>query len=155
PGVARGMILAEATNLVRDLVNEPAMVVTPQRMAEVARRIAKDCHLEIRVHERKDLERLGMGAILGVSAGSAQPPCVIHLIYRPQGTAPGKRDGRGGRRIALVGKGLTFDSGGLSLKTAAGMETMKLDKAGATVVLGVMKALSHLNLPLEVHGILG
>ena len=150
-GAARGAISATATNLVRDLVNEPAMVVTPARMAEIAQKIAKESGCDIRVYERKDLERLGMRAILGVSAGSTQPPCLIHMIYKPRA-----RSGRKAlRRIALVGKGLTFDSGGLSLKTATGMETMKLDKAGATVVLAVMSVLKKLDLPLEVHGIMG
>jgi leucyl aminopeptidase len=91
-----------------------------------------------------------MGAILGVAAGSDQPPCLIHLIYRPKDT------GRRARlpRLALVGKGLTFDSGGLSLKTATGMETMKLDKAGATAVLAVMSAVALLKPRVEVHGIM-
>ena len=150
-GIGRGRISAVATNLVRDLVNEPAMVVTPSRMAEIARRVAKEGGFQIKVHEKKDLERLKLRAILGVSAGSAQPPCLIHMIYRPRRAAGRKPL----RRIALVGKGLTFDSGGLSLKTASGMETMKLDKAGATVVLAVMAALASLELPIEVHGIMG
>jgi len=149
-GLQTGRVRAEAVNLARDIVNEPAIVVTPMKMAEVARRIAQECHLEIKVLEKSDLVRMGMGAILGVAAGSNQPPCVIHLTYRPQ-------DGRRGRvpRLALVGKGLTFDSGGLSLKTASGMETMKLDKAGATAVLAAMSALSKLKPRVEVHGIMG
>ena len=145
-GVTRGTLRAKATNLVRDLVNEPAIALTPSRMAAVARTIARAQGLEIKVHEKKDLQKMGMGAILGVSAGSVEPPCVIHLTYRP--AAPKLR-------IALVGKGLTFDSGGLSLKTATGMETMKLDKAGASVVLGVMAAVAELKPDVEVHGIMG
>ncbi|HEY3176210.1 MAG TPA: leucyl aminopeptidase [Candidatus Polarisedimenticolia bacterium] len=151
-GITAGTVRSFATNLVRDLVNEPAMALTPMKMAEVAKRIAADRGLTIKVHVKKDLERMKMGALLGVSAGSHQPPCLIHLTYRPRG-APG----RSGRlpKIALVGKGLTFDSGGLSLKTATGMETMKLDKAGASVVLGVLGALAELQPAVEVHGILG
>lgn len=145
-GVTRGLIRATATNLVRDLVNEPAIALTPSRMATVARALAKQHGLEIKVLEKKDLEKIGMGAILGVSAGSVEPPCVIHLTYRPSTPKA---------RIALVGKGLTFDSGGLSLKTATGMETMKLDKAGASVVLGVMTAVAQLKPGIEVHGIMG
>jgi leucyl aminopeptidase len=149
-GLAAGRVRAEAVNLARDVVNEPAIVVTPMKMAEVARRVAQDRGLEIKVLEKADLERQRMGAILGVSAGSDQPPCLIHLVYRP------KDGGRRARlpRIALVGKGLTFDSGGLSLKTASGMETMKLDKAGATAVLAAMSAVAQLKPRVEVHGIM-
>jgi len=148
-GVARGKIRALATNLVRDLVNEPALTLTPLRMAEVAREVAGQRGLEIKVLEKKELEKLGMGALLGVSAGSAQPPCLIHMIYRPTGVKGAIP------KIALVGKGLTFDSGGLSIKTASSMETMKLDKAGASAVLGVMSALDRLKPAIEVHGIMG
>jgi leucyl aminopeptidase len=115
----------------------------------MARAIASEKGLQIRVLEKKDLAALKMGAILGVSAGSDQPPCVIHITY-----APPRGSGRV-PRLALVGKGLTFDSGGLSLKTATGMETMKLDKAGATAVLAVMSALADLKPAVEVHGIMG
>ncbi|HET9481369.1 MAG TPA: leucyl aminopeptidase, partial [Candidatus Polarisedimenticolia bacterium] len=93
------------------------------------------------------LRSMGMGAILGVAAGSDQPPCLIHLTYKPRG--------RAARKVALVGKGITFDSGGLSIKTAAGMETMKLDKAGASAVLAVMSALPALAPNVVVHGIMG
>ncbi len=148
-GLARGRTRAEATNLARDIVNEPAMAVTPSSMARVAKEIAFQKKLGIQVLEKKDLAARGMGAILGVAAGSHQPPCVIHLTWiPPKGNRPAPR-------LALVGKGLTFDSGGLSLKTATGMETMKLDKAGATAVLAVMSAVAELKPPVEVHGIMG
>ncbi len=147
-GLASGRVRASATNFTRDLVNEPAMVLTPSRMADVARRSGREHGLEVKVHDERRLRAMGMGGILGVSAGSAEPPCLIHLTYRPR-----RRRGRL-PKVALVGKGLTFDSGGLSLKTASGMETMKLDKAGASAVLGVMTALPRLRLPVEVHGIL-
>ncbi|HET9482156.1 MAG TPA: M17 family peptidase N-terminal domain-containing protein, partial [Candidatus Polarisedimenticolia bacterium] len=105
PGVSRGACRGAAVTLARDLVNEPAGSLTPSLMAQAARDVAKRAGLEIRIHGEKDLEKLGMGALLGVSAGSAQPPCLIHLIYRP-------RRARGPlASIALVGKGLTFDSG--------------------------------------------
>ncbi|MGH9866973.1 MAG: leucyl aminopeptidase [Candidatus Polarisedimenticolia bacterium] len=148
-GAAQGRLRAEAVNLTRDLVNEPAIVVTPMRMAEVARRVAADAGLSIKVLEKKDLERMGMGALLGVAAGSHQPPCLIHLTWRPSRTGRARV-----RRVALVGKGLTFDSGGLSLKTASGMETMKLDKAGAAAVLSVMSAVGRIKPGIEVHGIM-
>jgi len=151
-GIRDGAIRSAATTLTRDIVNEPAMVLTPMRMAAIARTVAKDAGLEIKVYERKDLERMGMGGILGVSAGSAQAPCMIHMTYRP------KKQGRGAKpamKVALVGKGITFDSGGLSIKAANSMETMKLDKAGATAVLGVMSVLPRLGTPVELHGIMG
>ncbi len=148
-GAETGSIRAAATTLTRDLVNEPAGVLTPMRMADVARRVAKTRGLAIKVIDRAGLARMGMGAILGVASGSVEQPCLIHLVYRPAG-------GRGRLpKLALVGKGLTFDSGGLSLKTATGMETMKLDKAGASAVLGVMSALCELKPRVEVHGIMG
>ncbi len=135
------------TNLARDLVNEPAGSLTPVIMAGYARALARGAGLECTIHDEKDLEKLGMGAFLAVSRGSHQPPRMIHLVYRPRGTPL--------RRIALVGKGLTFDSGGLSLKTAAGMETMKLDKGGASAVLGAMLGLAAAKPPIEVHGLMG
>ena len=146
-GLAEGTVRARATNFTRDIVNEPAIVLTPARMAEVARGVAKECGLEIKVLEKKDLMKMGMGALLGVSAGSAELPCLIHVTYRPKGI-------RKPRKVAFVGKGITFDSGGLSLKTSIGMETMKLDKAGACAVLGAMSALPALKPPVEVHGIM-
>ncbi|HET6372202.1 MAG TPA: M17 family peptidase N-terminal domain-containing protein, partial [Candidatus Polarisedimenticolia bacterium] len=148
-GTTRGAVRGRAVALTRDLVNEPAGSLTPSLMADVARGVAKQHGLEITVIDRAGLAKMGMGAILGVSSGSAEPPCLIHLVYRPRGPA------KPGRTIALVGKGLTFDSGGLSLKTAGGMETMKLDKAGASAVLSVMSALPDLAPPVVVHGIMG
>ncbi len=139
--------VCSVTNLTRDLVNEPAGSLTPVIMAGYARALARGAGLECTIHDEKDLDRLGMGAFLAVSRGSHQPPRMIHLVYRPRGTPQ--------RKIALVGKGLTFDSGGLSLKTATGMETMKLDKGGASAVLGVMLGLAAAKPPVEVHGLMG
>jgi len=144
-GVNRGRILAEAANLARDLINTPASDMTPIRLVREARKIARARYLSCRVLDRKACKRLGMGAFLAVAQGSDEPPYLIHMTYRP----PGKKR----RRVALVGKGITFDSGGLSLKTAQGMETMKFDMSGAAAVLAVMKALSELKPPIEVHGI--
>jgi leucyl aminopeptidase len=135
------------TNLARDLVNEPAASLTPVKMAEYARALAGGAGLECRIHDEKDLEKLGMGAFLGVAGGSHQPPRMIHLVYRPKG--------KPARKVALVGKGLTFDSGGLSLKTSTGMETMKLDKSGAATVLATMLGLGETRPEVEVHGLLG
>jgi len=146
-GVKTSTSMAVPNHLARDLVNEPAGSLTPRIMAEYARGLAAKAGLECTIHDEKDLERMGMGAFLGVSRGSHQPPRLIHLVYRPQGKPV--------RKIALVGKGLTFDSGGLSLKSSSGMETMKLDKAGASAVLGTMIGLSEMKPQAEVHGYMG
>jgi leucyl aminopeptidase len=144
-GVRRGEVFAQATALARDLVNMPANDVHPTHLAQVATRIAREARLRLRVLDRAACQRMGMGAFLGVAAGSAQAPKFIHLTYAP---------GRPGRRVALVGKGITFDAGGLDLKTAEGMLRMKDDMSGAAAVLGVMKALAVLGAPVEVHGLI-
>jgi leucyl aminopeptidase len=146
-GVRRATSVSLATNLARDLVNEPAMALTPVRMADVASALAARSGIECFIHDETWLERMGMGAFLGVSRGSHQPPRLIHLIYRP--------GGKPSKRVALVGKGITFDSGGLSIKTSSGMETMKLDKAGAVAVLAAMLSLPEMKPKVEVHGLLG
>jgi leucyl aminopeptidase len=144
-GVRLGEIGAGATVLARDLVNEPANVVTPSYLATRAQEIAKAGRLRVRVLDREACAKLGMGAYLGVAQGSHEPPRFIHLTY-----APG-RPAR--RRVALIGKGITFDSGGLDLKTADGMLRMKDDMSGAAAVLGIFQALPRLRLPVEVHGL--
>ncbi len=141
---AEGAITAAATALARDLANTPAADLTPLDVARTARGLAGR-GLRVRVHDRRALDRLGMGAILGVGRGSVQPPCLIEVHYRPR---------RPRRCIALVGKGITFDSGGLSIKHADAMQMQKRDMAGAAVVLGVLSALPALNLPVEVRGYL-
>jgi leucyl aminopeptidase len=146
PALRRGLAEARALILARDLVNEPGGSLGPAALAARARRVARRFGLGCRILDQRALRRYGMGAILGVGRGSDEPPRLVHLSYRLRG-APR-------RRIALVGKGITFDSGGLSLKPAASMEDMKSDKAGAAAVLGVMSALAELRLPLEVHAIL-
>jgi len=138
-------LTAEATNFARDLINEPANTVTATVLAEHAQAIAKAGGLAARVYDRAACERLGMGAFLGVNRGSQEPPRFIHLTYRPKG--------RPRRRIVLIGKGITFDSGGLDLKTAEGMAWMKGDMSGAAAVLGVMRVLSRLGPPVEVHAL--
>ena len=145
-GLRLGEIWAGATCLARDLVNEPANVMTPTYLAGRAEEIAKAGGLELKVLERADCAKLAMGAYLGVAQGSQEPPKFIHLIY-----APGRRPRR---RVAVIGKGITFDSGGLDLMTADGMLRMKDDMAGAATVLGVFQALPRLKLPIEVHGLI-
>src|SRR5438093_1261709 len=145
-GLRLGEIWAGATCLARDFVNEPANVMTPTYLAGRAEEIAKAGGLELKVLERAECAKLAMGAYLGGAQGSQDPPKVIHLIY-----APGRRPRR---RVAVIGKGITFDSRGLDLKTADGMLRMKDDMAGAATVLGVFEALPRLKLPIEGHGLI-
>jgi leucyl aminopeptidase len=144
-GLRVAQLTAEATSFARDLINEPANAVTATVLAEHAEALARSGGLTARIYDRAACERMGMGAFLGVNRGSHEPPRFIHLAYRPKGRAP--------RRIALIGKGITFDSGGLDLKTAEGMAWMKGDMSGAAAVLGVMKVLPRLAPRVEVHGL--
>ena len=129
----------------RDVVNEPAGSVTPKRLAELAGEIAERSGLSIRVLDEKQIEKERLGALRGVSLGSDEPPRLIELIYEPEGKAKGT--------VALVGKGITFDSGGLSLKTADGMMTMKTDMAGGAAVIATMSVLRDLGVKTKVIGI--
>jgi len=140
---ARGR--AEATNLARDLTNEPASALTPEGLARRAREAADMTRLECTVFDETELETRGFGGLLGVGRGSANPPRLIELRYVPEGGAQ--------RRVALVGKGITFDSGGLSIKDARAMETMKTDMAGAAAVIAAMSALAPLHIAEEVVGL--
>lgn len=140
-GILPGTIIAEATCLARDLSNEPASNMTPSKLAEIAGSLG----LESKIFEKDEIEKMGMNSFLGVSRGSVEPPKFIHLIYKPDG-APKKK-------VALVGKGITFDSGGLSLKPAASMLDMKRDMSGAAAVLGTMKAIKTLKPDIEIHAI--
>jgi leucyl aminopeptidase len=144
-GIRLGGIVSEATILARELVTEPAGVITPSEMARRASKVAQQKGLQIKVLEKKDLEKLGMGAFLGVNRGSEEPPKLIHLVYKPRGARPTKR-------IALIGKGITFDSGGLNLKGTGFIETMKCDMSGSAAVLAAMSTLRELEPRVEVHG---
>ena len=139
--VDRGSAYAEATTRARDLVNEPASVLTPDVFAARARDLADSSGLETTIFEEEELRSRGFGGLLAVASGSDVPPRLIHLRYSPEGAT---------RRIALVGKGVTFDSGGLSLKDARGMETMKTDMGGGAAVIGAMSVLSRLNPTVQV-----
>jgi leucyl aminopeptidase len=143
-----------AVNLCRDLVNEPAAAATPTALAERARALV-ELGVEVRVLDRQACESRGMGLFAGVARGSREPPAFIHAIHRPPtgAAAPADAEAAAPPRVALVGKGITFDSGGLSLKTSAGMKDMKSDMAGGAVVLAVMQQLAAAALALEVHGI--
>jgi len=130
-----------AANLARDLVNTPSNDMTPAALVKAARSL-KD--VSIKVIERREAERLGMGGYLSVAKGSAEPPKFIVITYKRKNCAP----------LALIGKAITFDSGGLSLKPSQGMEKMKYDMAGGAAVIGVMKAVSELNLLLHIIAVL-
>jgi len=138
-----GIVLAQATNEARTWINTPAAVLTPAALAAEAERVAAASGLAIEIDGPEGIAALGMGALLGVARGSAEEPRFIRLTYRPPGKAR--------RRIALVGKGITFDSGGLSLKTADGMEHMKRDMSGAAAVIGAMRAIATVRPPVEVR----
>ncbi len=145
-GVRTGETFARATWFARDLVNAPANEVHPTHLAEVAETIARPPRLSVKILDRAECEELGMGAFLGVAKGSEQPPKFIHLTYRPSG--------RPTKRVAIIGKGITFDAGGLDLKSAEGMLRMKDDMSGAAAVLGIMRALPILKPKVEVHGLI-
>lgn len=139
--VERGRVLGDAALLARDLINEPAETMTPEILARKAREIADVNGLECEVFEEEELRERGFGGILGVARGSSQPPRFIILRFRPPNAS---------KKVALVGKGVTFDSGGYSIKPAKGMETMKTDMSGAAAVLGAMSAVAKLQIKTEV-----
>ncbi len=144
---AIGSWQASGTILARDLVNEPANVMTPTYLAEVAKNIAKgNKKIRVRILEKEQVERMGMGAFVGVDRGSDEPLKFIHLTYKPSA--------RTKEKIALVGKGITFDSGGLNIKTGDSMTQMKIDMSGAATVLGIFSVLDQFNIKAEIHGII-
>jgi leucyl aminopeptidase len=147
-GVRRGAAAAEATVFVRDLCNHPSNVMTPTRVANEAKAIAKEAGVTLKILEQKDMEQLGMGALLGVARGSHEPPKFIILEYR------GERAKKSLQPIVLVGKTVTFDTGGISLKPSENMEQMKADMTGGAEVLASVRAAARLRLPLYVIGIL-
>ena len=147
--VAEGRALADATCLARDLVNEPAAAMTPRILAEVAEASARKHGLVYEVHGRNGIEKLGMNLFLAVSQGSAEKPQLVKISYLPKGEGSKKKP------LALIGKAITFDSGGLSIKTAAGMEDMKVDMAGAAAVIAAMELVARMAPPFPVLGFFG
>ncbi len=145
-GVRTGIVLAQATSLARDLVNQPANHMTPNDMVNAARQVAEAWGLELSVLEREDMEQLGMGALLGVAQGSQQPPKLIVLSYRG---ADGSQSALG-----LIGKGITFDSGGISIKPSEAMAEMKGDMAGGAAVIGAMRAIAELKPRVNVTALI-
>ena len=146
-GVSAGQVMAEGAILARDMVNEPANVMTPSHMAEMASRAAKSEGLSLTVLEASDMREMGMGALLGVAQGSDQPPKLIVLGYNGD---PGHPE----NNLGLVGKGITFDTGGISLKQAGGMEAMKGDMAGGASVIAAMQIIGRVKPKINVTGII-
>ncbi len=141
-GCNLGKILAEATNLARDMVNEPANYMTPNQMAETAKRLAENYGLELSVLESEQMQELGMEALLGVARGSLEPPKFITLHYRGGDSAE--------IDVALIGKGVTFDSGGISIKPSEKLEEMKGDMAGGAAVMAAISAIAQLKPKINV-----
>jgi leucyl aminopeptidase len=147
--VRRGQIIAEAQNFTRDLVNEPANRLPPLALAERARAMAHEAGLDCEVLDQDRMRQLGMGSLLGVAMGSSEPPALIVIRYRSSG---GSADGRA--HLGLVGKGVTFDTGGISIKPADGMEKMKYDMAGGAAMIGAMRALAQLKPSIPVTALI-
>jgi leucyl aminopeptidase len=144
--IGKGKTVALATNLARDMVNEPANYMTPSQMAEEAKEIASKYNLEFKVFDREDMEAMGMGALLGVAKGSNQPPKLMTLSY--------KGDERSEKALGFLGKGITFDSGGISIKPSEGMDEMKGDMAGAAAVMTALGAIAQLKPKINVTAII-
>ncbi len=149
-GAHRGEVFAEATNFARDLANHPGNVLTPTHLSLEAERLARENNLRCKILSLPEIKRLKMNSFLAVASGSKEPPKLIILEYRPgKGLAKEKLD-----TLALVGKGITFDAGGLSLKTTELMQEMKGDMTGGAVVISTMAASAKLKLPLNLIGII-
>jgi leucyl aminopeptidase len=145
--LAQGLHIAAGVALARTLGNLPGNICTPSYLAQTAQQMASDHALECEILERADMEALGMGALLSVSKGSSQPPKLIVLHYKG---APDDKGGAPAKPLVLVGKGITFDSGGISLKPGAEMDEMKFDMCGAASVLGTLKAVALMRLPINL-----
>jgi leucyl aminopeptidase len=141
-----GIALAAGMALTKDLGNLPPNVCTPGYLAEQARELGKRYRMKVQVFERADMEKMGMGALLAVARGSHEPPKFVVLEHRGAG--------KDGKPVVLVGKGITFDTGGISIKPAAEMDEMKFDMSGAGTVLGTLKAAGEMKLPLNVVGLI-
>ena len=146
-GLAKGILIADSVNMCRDMCNEPANFMTPTEMSEMALSVSTKASLNLEVLERQHMAELGMGALLGVAQGSEEPPKFIIMTYQGD---PGNPD----NNIGLLGKGITFDSGGLSIKGAAGMLTMKSDMSGGAAVISAMGAIGALKPKINVTAII-
>ncbi len=146
-GLAAGLVLGESINHARDLVNAPPNDLTPTALAEFAKAQCQELGIACKVWDKKGIEKLGMHLLLAVARGSSQEPRFVHMTYTPKVAAK--------KKVAFVGKGLTFDSGGLCIKPPKSMLDMKCDMAGAAATIGLVLAAARMNLPIEVHGIIG
>ena len=144
--LARGRVLGDCSNLARDLANEPGNTLTPREFAARTAAIASSGGAAVEVLDEREIEALGMGLLLGVARGSSEPPRLIVFRHDPPGAPPGPI-------LGLVGKGITFDTGGISIKPADGMERMKDDMAGGAAVACAMRAISMLRAPIRVIGV--
>ena len=147
-GLKRGNAIGESMNFTRDLANEPPNILTPTEMAKRAQKMAREVGLKCEVLDEARMQKMGMGSLLSVSAGSEQPAKLIVLRY-----TPAKNTGKKGDLLALVGKGITFDTGGISIKPAEGMEAMKYDMSGGATVIGAMRAIAQLKPTVPVLGV--
>ena len=143
-GLSRGRIIAESQNFTRELVNEPSNKLTPTILAQKAEAMAREAGLSVEVLDEKKIADMKMGALLSVAQGSVEPPRMIVITYNPPNAKPGAPV------IGLVGKAVTFDTGGISIKPADGMEKMKYDMAGGATMIGVMRALASLKPSVKV-----
>lgn len=141
-GFSKGLLVGDTINYVRDLVNEPAEKVTPDYLANLASELNLD---EVKIYEQFDIVNMQMGAFAAVGQGSVNPPKFIHMEYKPA---------KAKKKVVLIGKGITFDAGGLNLKPAASMSTMKNDMSGAAVVLSIMRNIKKFKPDIEVHGLI-
>jgi leucyl aminopeptidase len=142
-----GQVVAAGINLSRDLSNEPPNILYPDALAAAAQVMAKETGLKVQVFDYKEIQKRGMKLLQAVGQGSERKPCMVHFSWVPPGTATNRR------RLVFVGKGVTFDSGGLSIKPAAGMGEMKHDMSGAANIVGLMQIVGRLKPNVEVHGI--
>jgi leucyl aminopeptidase len=147
-GLDRGNAIGESINFTRDLANEPPNILHPSEMARRAQEMADEVGLKCEILDEAKMEKLGMGSLLSVSIGSAQPAKLIVVTY-----TPAKSTAKSGEMLALVGKGITFDTGGISLKPAEGMDAMKYDMSGGATVLGTMRAVALLKPSIPVMGV--
>ncbi len=147
-GLTRGKAIGDSMNFTRDLANEPPNILTPTEMANRAAKMAKENGLKCEILDEAKMTKLGMGSLMSVSIGSDQPAKLIVLKY-----TPAKSTAKKGELLALVGKGITFDTGGISIKPAEGMDAMKYDMSGGATVIGTMRAIAHLKPTVPVLGI--
>jgi leucyl aminopeptidase len=147
-GINRGRIIAESQNFTRELGNEPSNLLTPRLLAERAEAMAREAGLGIDILDEKRIEELKMGALMGVARGSVEPPRVIVLTYTPEKVTPGAPV------LGFVGKAITFDTGGISIKPSNDMEKMKFDMAGGAAMLGAMRALARLKPPVKIIAVI-